>query len=81
MSKQKEILNQFQESISGMSKTFLDFSKQFEEISKEAEKNLSEKELEMINEFKEKAKTLKGADFSSLMELKEVYEKKLNNGV
>jgi len=81
MSKQQKILNQFQESISGMSKTFLDFSKQFKEISKEAEKNLSKKELEMINEFKEKAKTLKGADFSSLMELKEVYEKKLKNGV
>tara|TARA_R100000951_G_scaffold113153_1_gene114618 strand:+ start:611 stop:856 length:246 start_codon:yes stop_codon:yes gene_type:complete len=81
MSKQKEILNQFQESIGGMSKTFLDFTKQFEEISKEAEKNLSEKELEMIKEFKEKAKTLKGADFSSLMELKKVYENKLNNGV
>ena len=55
--------------------------KQFEEISKEAEKNLSEKELEMVKEFKEKAKTLKSADFSSLMELKKVYENKLNNGV
>jgi DNA anti-recombination protein RmuC len=81
MNEQEKILNQFQNSIGDMTKSFADFSKQFEEISKQAEKNLSEKELEMINEFKEKAKTIKGGDFSSLMELKSIYDQKIKDGI
>ncbi|MHA2039512.1 MAG: hypothetical protein ACW98X_24085 [Promethearchaeota archaeon] len=81
MNEQEKILNQFQNSIGGMTKTFADFSKQIEEISKQAEKNLSEKELEIISEFKEKAKTIKSGDFSSLIHLKAVYDQKIKDGI
>lgn len=81
MNEQEKMLSQFQESLAGMSSTLIDFSKQFESISKQTEKELSEKELEMVNDFKDKLKTLKGADFSSIMELKADLDQKIKDGI
>tara|TARA_R110002126_G_scaffold156594_1_gene304026 strand:- start:395 stop:640 length:246 start_codon:yes stop_codon:yes gene_type:complete len=81
MKDEQKILNQFQESIGEISESILGFQKQIQDISKEAEKGLSEKETTIINDFKEKAATLKNADFSSLMKLKTIYEQKLKDGI
>lgn len=81
MKEEEKILNQFQDSISGVSSSLMNFSKELEKISKQSEKELSEKELEMVNDFKEKLKTLKGVDFSSIMELKAAFDQKVKNGL
>ena len=81
MNEQEKMLSQLQKSLAGISNTLIDFSKQFESISKQTEKELSEKELEVVNDFKEKLKTLKGADFSSIMELKADLDQKIKDGI
>jgi uncharacterized protein YoxC len=81
MKDQQKILNQFQESIGEISKTFVEFSKQIEAISKEAESNLTEQQSEVLNDFKKDSKTLKNGDFASLMKLRDLYEQKIKDGI
>ena len=81
MKDQQKILNQFQESIGEISKTFLGFSKQIEEIAKLAESNLTEKQTEVIDGFKKDSKKLKNNDFASLIKLRDLYEQKIKDGI
>ena len=81
MKDQQKILNQFQESIGEISKTFVGFSKQIEAIAKLAESNLTEKQTEVIDEFKKDSQTLKSGDFASLIKLRDLYEQKIKDGI
>tara|TARA_R110000787_G_scaffold186869_2_gene298640 strand:+ start:2283 stop:2528 length:246 start_codon:yes stop_codon:yes gene_type:complete len=81
MKDQKKILNQFQESIGEISKTFVGFSKQIEEIAKQAESNLTEEQSAVIDEFKKDSQTLKSGDFASLIKLRDLYEQKIKDGI
>ena len=81
MKDQQKILNEFQESIGDLSKTFLGFSQQIEAISKEAESSLTEKESEVLSEFKKDSKKLKNNDFASLIKLRDLYEQKIKDGI
>ena len=81
MEDQQKILNQFQESIKEISKTFKGFTKEIESIAKSAQKNLTQEQSQLIDEFKKDTQNFKSGDFESLIKLKSLYEQKIKDGI
>jgi len=75
--KDKE-LKDFEITANKMLDSLQEFLPNMEALKSLSKTKISESQQEVVDEFSEKAK---GLDISELTKLKEVYEKKLNNGL